>query len=84
MRCSIAIEGESEGLAFDIRSEPGNLLSSVVLNVNPIRSDHSASVVVEEETLQGDRAYIVILDPDGNIVSQVPTIIGGGKDDSTG
>jgi hypothetical protein len=39
---------------------------------------------VEEETLQGDRAYIVILDPDGNIVSQVPTIIGGGKDDSTG
>ncbi len=62
-------------MAFDTRSEPGNLLSSVVLNV--------IHHVVEEETLQGDRAYIVILDPDGNI-SQVPTIIGGGKDDSTG
>lgn len=84
MRCGVAIEGQGEGMVFDIRSEPGDLLSSVVLNVNPIRSDHSASVVVEDETLQGNRAYIVILDPDGNIVSQMPTIIGGGKDDSTG
>ena len=84
MRCVIAIEGQGEGMVFDIRSEPGDLLSSVVLNVNPIRSDHSASVVVEDETLQGNRAYIVILGPDGNIVSQMPTIIGGGKDDSTG
>ena len=84
MRCGVAIEGQGEGMVFDIRYEPGDLLSSVVLNVNPIRSDHSASVVVEDETLQGNRAYVVILDPDGNIVSQMPTIIGGGKDDSTG
>jgi len=84
MRCSIAIEGQGDGLVFDVRTEPGDFLSSVVLSVKPIKSDHTASVVLEDENLQGSSAYIVILDEDNNIVSQIQTTIGGGTDDSTG
>lgn len=84
LRCSIAIEGQKDGLSFDIRTSPGDLMSSVVLNVKPIKSDHTASVVVEDENLTGATAYIVILDSDNNAISQIQTIIGGGTDDSIG
>jgi len=84
LRCSIAIEGQGDGLSFDIRTSPGDFMSTVVLSTKPIKSDHTASVVVENENLLTALAYIVILDQDNNIVSQVQTTIGGGSDDSTG
>lgn len=84
LRCSIAIEGQNDGLSFDIRTSPGDLMSSVVLYVKPIKSDHTASVVVEDENLIQTTAYIVILDMESNIVSQIQTTIGGGSNDSVG
>jgi len=84
MRCSIAIEGQGNDLVLDIRTSPDDLTSSVVLSVKSVKSDHTASVVVENENLQGNPAYIVILDQDDNIVTQIQTTIGGGKDDSAG
>lgn len=84
LRCSIAIEGQGDGLSFDIRTSPGDFMSSVVLNVKPIKSDHTASVVVEDENLIQTTAYIVILDNESNIVSQIQTTIGGGSNDSAG
>lgn len=84
MRCSIAIEGQGNDLVLDVRTSPDDLTSSVVLSVKSIKSDHTASVVVENENLQGNPAYIVILDQDDNIVTQIQTTIGGGKDDSAG
>jgi len=84
MRCSIAIEGQGNDLVLDIRTSPDDLTSSVVLSVKSIKSNHTASVVVENENLQGDPAYIVILDQDYNIITQIQTTIGGGKDDPAG
>lgn len=81
LRCSISIEGQEDGLSFDIRTSPPNLMSSVVLNVKPIKSDYTASVVVEDENLIQTTAYIVILDKESNIVSQTQTTIGGGSND---
>ena len=84
LRCTIATQGQGDGLSFDIRTSPADFMSTVVLSTKPIKSDHTASVVVEDENLSGAMAYIVVLDQDNNIVSQVQTTIGGGSDDSTG
>ncbi|MDD2260878.1 MAG: BREX-1 system phosphatase PglZ type B [Clostridia bacterium] len=84
MRCSIAIDDAGAGLSFDLRTSPGDPLSSVALSVKPIKSNHTASVVVEDVNLEGQKAYIVIFDTEQNIVSQIQTTIGGGSDDSTG
>jgi len=84
LRCTIATQGQGDGLSFDIRTSPADFMSTVVLSTKPIKSDHTASVVVEDENLSGAMAYIVVLDQDNNIVSQIQTTIGGGSDDSTG
>jgi hypothetical protein len=83
LRCSIAIEGQGDGLSFDIRTSPGDFMSTVVLSTKPIKSDHTASVVVENENLLAALAYIVVLDQDDNVISQIQTTIGGGSNDST-
>jgi len=82
LRCSIAIEGQGDGLSFDIRTSPGDFMSTVVLSTKPIKSDHTASVVVEDDELIGEMVYIVVFDQDNNIVAQIQTTIGGGSDDS--
>lgn len=84
LRCTIAIQGQIEGLRFDIRRSPADDTSSVALNVKAIKSDYTASVVVEDDSLIQTKAYIVILDTDGNIVSQIQTTIGGGTDENIG
>lgn len=84
LRCTIATQGQGDGFSFDIRTSPADFMSTVVLSTKPIKSDHTASVVVEDENLSGAMAYIVVLDQDNNIVSQIKTTIGGGTDDSTG
>ena len=83
MRCSIAIKGMGEGLFFDIRTAAGDAQSSVALSAKPIKSDQSASVVVENENLEGETAYIVILDQDKETISQIKTTIGGKADERT-
>ncbi len=83
MRCTIAIDGIGEGLIFDIRTAPGDAQSSVALSAKPIKNDQSASVVVEDENLEGETAYIVILDQNKEIISQIQTTIGGKADDRT-
>jgi hypothetical protein len=72
-----------EGLFFDIRTAAGDAQSSVALSAKPIKSDQSASVVVENENLEGETAYIVILDQDKETISQIKTTIGGKADERT-
>jgi|LDZT01.1.fsa_nt_gi hypothetical protein len=77
LRCNIIVTGEFDGLSLDLRKQPGNPSSSVVLGVKPLKEDGKASVVVENEEMEGNDATIVILDPNGELVAQLATIIGG-------
>jgi hypothetical protein len=83
LRCTIAVEGEADGLLMDIRTSAADSLSSIVLKVNPIKNNITASVVIEDESLEGTGAYIVLIDSTDAIVSQIHTIISGGENDST-
>jgi hypothetical protein len=77
LRCIITVIGEFDGLSVDLRTQPGNPSSSVVLAVRPLKEDGKASVVVENEELGGTKAVIVLLDSNGELVAQLETIIGG-------
>lgn len=76
LRCTIATEGIFPGLLLDVRKHPGDPLSSVVLSVKPIKDDGAASVVVEDEDLEGQTAWVVVTDSGGLPVYQFETIIG--------
>ena len=80
LRCKIAVDGEFDDLFFDIRSKAGSAEYSLVMNIKPLNTSGMASVVVENEELEGVEALIVLLDKEGGIVAQTKTMIGGGTE----
>jgi hypothetical protein len=79
LRCTIAVEGDFSGLSFDIRTQPGNSDTSVAISAKTLKSNGTASVVVENEDLEGSDATVVLIDEDGELVAQVTTVVGGGE-----
>ena len=77
LRCTMAVHGEFKDLSLDIRTQPGNSSSSVVVSVKQLKVNRAVSVVVENEELDGANATIVLFDPKGNLVAQLDTVIGG-------
>ena len=65
-------------MSLDIRLQAGNAASSIVLGIKPLRDDGTASVVVEDEDMAGQQAFIVLLDEDGSLAAQSATVVGGG------
>jgi len=80
LRCKVAVLGECPGIDVDIRLNAGEADSSVVMNTKPLNENGMASVVVEDDELQGREVFIVLLDADGAPVAQRTTVIGGGEE----
>jgi len=78
LRCTVAVEGQFKGLKLDVRTRAGEAASSVVLSAKTLKESGSASVVVENEDLEGKNAVVVLLDNSGALVAQTDTRIGGG------
>jgi len=80
LRCSVAVEGDSSGLAIDLRMQAGDAKSSVLLGkkAKALKGHGTASVVVEDEDLLGQEATLVVVDDNGGLVAQANTMIGGG------
>jgi len=79
LRCKVAVDGDLSGLLLDIRQQAGNEESSMVMNVKPVNENGMASVVIEDEDLEGEIGYVVLLAGNGQLVSQLQTVIGGEK-----
>ena len=79
LRCTIGVEGDFDGLSIDIRSQTGDPESSLVMSIKKLKDNGTASVVVENEELQGSSASLVLLKSDGEMVIEVKTVIGGEK-----
>lgn len=78
LRCTVAIDGQYGDLSVDIRTQAGDPASSVVVSVKPLKDNGTASVVVENEELQGRTAHLVLLNATGELVAEANTVIGGG------
>ena len=78
LRCTVAVDGSFPGLSLDVRGQAGNSLSSVVVGAKPLKDNGTASVVVEDEDMEGREATVVLIDPNGSLVAQIATAIGGG------
>ena len=81
LRCSLAVDGQFAGLSLDIRLQPGNKKSSVILakKAKLLKDNGTVSVVVEDEEFEGEEASIILLNVKGELVAQLSTIIGGGE-----
>lgn len=77
LRCTVGVVGQYANLSLDIRTQAGDPASSVVVSVKPLKGNGTASVVVENEELQGQEAVLVLLSVSGELVTEVNTVIGG-------
>ena len=59
LRCTVAVDGHAAGLSLDVRTQPGNASSSIVVSVKPLKKNGTASVVVENEDLEGQAAAVL-------------------------
>ena len=76
LRCNVAVDSAFEGLSIDIRSRPNDPSSSVVVAPKELKDNRTASIIVENEDLEGTSATIVLINQQGELVAQTETIIG--------
>ena len=80
LRCKVAVLGQCAGVFADVRLNAGDASTSLVMNTKEFNEHGMASVVVEDEELEGRDAFLVLLDANGTPVGQQPTVVGGGQE----
>ncbi|MFQ6238238.1 BREX-1 system phosphatase PglZ type B [Sinorhizobium meliloti] len=77
LRCTVVLDGGTTDMVLDIRKDAGDPFTSLVVKPKALNTAGSASVVVENEDLEGCEAMLVLTDANGSIVAQASTKIGG-------
>lgn len=78
LRCKAAVDGHFSGLRLDIRTNAGDASTSVIMGVKSIQEETGiGSVVVEDDSIMGNQATIVLLGLNDELVDQMETTIGG-------
>lgn len=78
MRCTVTLSGMFNGLMIDLRMHPGDAHSTIISSPKLI-GKATESVLVQDETLEGNPVFVVLMDVHGQAVAQYPTVVGGGK-----
>ena len=76
LRCTAAAEGECAGIRLDIRKKAADESSSIVVAPKGLKENGTASVVVEDEDLEGAKAFLVLVDDAGTLLAQREIVVG--------
>ena len=77
MICKVKLTSAQPGVQLDIRTHPGNPATSVVSSIKTFNEKTKASVIVEDEDLEGHEVHVVLLDENKNPIAQQTTVVGG-------
>lgn len=77
LRCDVRVDGGSPEMILDIRTEPGNPDTSIVLSEKSLKTGGKASLLVPNDELVGQSASIVITLESGQLIAQEQVIVGG-------
>ena len=75
LRCRVRVKATQPGLAVDLRTKVNDRGSSVSRG-RPLDGKGAASLLVEDDELEGTPAIVVLLDSVGHVIAKQPTIIG--------
>lgn len=77
LRCNVGIAGGGEGMSVDIRTRPGDPGTSLVEQPKAVTAGGTVALFVLDPEREGEAAAIVVLGPDGTVLAQRETTIGG-------
>jgi len=76
MRCRAAIDSGGAKITADLRTKPNDPTSSVA-SPKIVSADGRASLLVEDDGLEGTMVSLVIVDSSGSVIGKQATTIGG-------
>jgi hypothetical protein len=76
LRCNLEVSGGTAGMSADLRREAAGG-PSVATTAKPV-DDGAARLLVEDDELEGAVVVAVLLSPDGRVIAQCRTVVGGG------
>lgn len=77
LRCDVRVEAGTTEMILDIRTEPGNPDTSIVLSEKSLKTSGKTSLLIPNDDLLGQSATIVIVTSSGQLITQRQVIIGG-------
>ncbi len=75
LRCRVRVQGAPDGAKVDLRSRAADPSTSIAASKS-LKED-TASLPVADDTREGDAAIVVVLDPEGRVLAQASTVVGG-------
>lgn len=76
LRCKILANATGTVL-LDIREQPADATSSLTVKPKSVTLNKQVSLLIEDEDLEGEKAFVVLIDEEKNVLAQTETIIGG-------
>ena len=76
LQCRVEFTGVSEKVTVDLRGLPAEPKSSIIEHAKETTSAGKVSLVVSDEEHEGERAHLVLVAPDGQILAQREVIVG--------
>lgn len=73
--CGVEFESVAGGATADIRRRPADASSSIAMDTRATRGAGKASLFAHED-VEGEEAYVVLVDADGQILAQKPVTVG--------
>lgn len=74
--CRIELSGVSQGVIADLRALPGDPKTSIAEVAKETASLEKVSLLVPNEEHEGERAHLVLVGPDGQILVQREVVVG--------
>ena len=75
LRCRITVKGAPEGSTAGLRSRAADDSTSIAASSSTVK-EGKASLLVEDDTREGEAAVLVLLGPDGDVLVQQSTVVG--------
>ncbi|MBV9280026.1 MAG: BREX-1 system phosphatase PglZ type B, partial [Chloroflexi bacterium] len=77
LRCVVTLEGGSADMTVDLRTRPRDPGTSLVTSPKSPRADGTVSLLVPDDSREGEAAMVAVISADGTILHQAPTVVGG-------
>jgi hypothetical protein len=77
LRCRVTLDKSGPGLRVDLRTKAADPASSLAKGGKELDAEGKASLPVEDDSFVGSAAALVVIDPQGVIITKIPTTVGG-------
>lgn len=74
--CRIEVSGVGPGAVVDLRAMPADQKTSIADTAKETSGAEKVSLLVSDEDLEGQRAYLVLVAPDGHVLAQREVVVG--------